>query len=89
MVGSSCTFVSLNVNQNLTRRQISNVQQSLFWETKALKVTIKVRTLSNKTESRLRHEKGLVQSNTDLQALYLSGTYCHKTGTRPPSCTLP
>ena len=21
-----------------------------------------------------------------LQALYLSGTYCHKTGTRPPSC---
>ena len=26
---------------------------------------------------------------TDLQALYLSGTYCHRTGTRPPSCTKP
>ena len=25
----------------------------------------------------------------DLQALYLSGTYCHKTGTRPPSCQAP
>ena len=25
----------------------------------------------------------------DLQALYLSGTYCHKTGTRPPSCGTP
>ena len=22
----------------------------------------------------------------DLQALYLSGSYCHKTGIRPPSC---
>ena len=26
---------------------------------------------------------------TDLQALYLSGTYCLKTGTRPPSCQAP
>ena len=26
---------------------------------------------------------------TDLQALYLSGIYCHKTGTRPPSSTTP
>ena len=25
----------------------------------------------------------------DLLALYLSGTYCHKTGTRPPSCATP
>ena len=25
----------------------------------------------------------------DLEALYLSGTYCHKTGTRPPSCQAP
>ena len=25
----------------------------------------------------------------DLLALYLSGTDCHKTGTRPPSCTTP
>ena len=26
---------------------------------------------------------------SDLQALYLSGTYCHKTGIRPPSCVIP
>ena len=26
---------------------------------------------------------------TDLLALYLSGTYCHTTGTRPPSCFTP
>ena len=26
---------------------------------------------------------------TDLQALYLSRTYCHKTGTRPHSCNTP
>ena len=26
---------------------------------------------------------------SDLQALYLNGTYFHKTGTRPPSCTMP
>ena len=25
----------------------------------------------------------------DLQALYLSRTYCHKTCTRPPSCYMP
>ena len=25
----------------------------------------------------------------DLQALSLSGTYCHKTSTRPPSCAKP
>ena len=25
-------------------------------------------------------------NKTELQALYLSGTYSHKTGTRPPSC---
>ena len=28
-------------------------------------------------------------NNTDLQALYLSGTYCHKTCIRPPSCVIP
>ena len=28
-------------------------------------------------------------SKTDLQVLYLSGTYGHKTGTRPPSCAKP
>ena len=26
---------------------------------------------------------------TDLQALYLHGTYCHKIETRPPSCNMP
>ena len=26
---------------------------------------------------------------TELHALYLSGTYCHKTGTRPISCAKP
>ena len=26
---------------------------------------------------------------TDLQALYLSGSYCHKTGIRSPSCNTP
>ena len=25
----------------------------------------------------------LLVNNTDLQALYLSGTFCHKNGTRP------
>ena len=28
-------------------------------------------------------------ATSDLQALYLSGTYCHKTSTRPPSCNTP
>ena len=28
-------------------------------------------------------------NENDLQALYLSKTYCHKTGVRPPSCTTP
>ena len=28
-------------------------------------------------------------SETDSQALYLSGTYSHKTGARPPSCNTP
>ena len=31
----------------------------------------------------------ILVNTTDLQALYLSGTFCHKTGTRPPSCTMP
>ena len=26
---------------------------------------------------------------SDFQALYLSGTYCHETGIRPPSCKMP
>ena len=33
--------------------------------------------------------KRTVVNKTDLQASYLSGTYCHKTGTRPPSCPTP
>ena len=28
----------------------------------------------------------LLVNKTDLQALYLCGTHCYKTGTRPPSC---
>ena len=28
-------------------------------------------------------------NKADSQALYLSETYCHKTGTRPPSCAKP
>ena len=28
----------------------------------------------------------LLVNKTDLQALYLSGTYCHRIGTRPPNC---
>ena len=31
----------------------------------------------------------LLVNKTELQALYLSGTYCHKTGTRPPCCNTP
>ena len=30
--------------------------------------------------------EGLLVNKRDLRALYLSGTYCHMTGTRPPSC---
>ena len=36
----------------------------------------------------LSTEESLVKKR-DLLALYLSGTYCHKTGTRPPSCVAP
>ena len=32
---------------------------------------------------------GSLVNKTDLLALYLSWTYCHKTGTRPPSCVTP
>ena len=32
---------------------------------------------------------GIFSEQRDLLALYLSGTYCHKTGTRPPSCVTP
>ena len=33
--------------------------------------------------------EGLLVNKIDLQALYLSGTYCHKISTRPPSCAKP
>ena len=33
--------------------------------------------------------EGSLVDRTDLPALYLSGTYCHKTSTRPPSCQTP
>ena len=33
--------------------------------------------------------EGSLVDKTDLLPLYLSGTYCHKTGTRPPSCQVP
>ena len=34
-------------------------------------------------------KEGSLVNTTDLLALYLSGTYCHKTGTRSPSCVTP
>ena len=33
--------------------------------------------------------EGSLVDRTDLQALYLSGTYCQKTVTRTPSCAKP
>ena len=33
--------------------------------------------------------EGLLVNKRDLLAIYHSGTYCHKTGTRPPSCVTP
>ena len=33
--------------------------------------------------------EGSLVSKRDLLALYLSETYCHRTGTRPPSCVTP
>ena len=33
--------------------------------------------------------EGSLMKKGDLLALYLSGIYCHKTGTRPPSCSTP
>ena len=33
--------------------------------------------------------ESLLVSKTDFKALYLSETYCHMTGTRPPSCNTP
>ena len=32
---------------------------------------------------------GLLVNKRDLLALYLSGTYCHRTDMRPPSCVTP
>ena len=33
--------------------------------------------------------EGSLVNKRDLLALYLSWTYCHKNGTRPPSCVTP
>ena len=44
-------------------------------------------TSSTKCSFILTMEGSLVDK-IDLQALYLSGTYCHKTGIRPPTCQL-
>ena len=33
--------------------------------------------------------EGSFVNKRDLQTLYLSGTYCHKTSNRPPSCVTP
>ena len=33
--------------------------------------------------------EGSLVNKADLQALNLSGTYCHKTGLGPPSCAKP
>ena len=33
--------------------------------------------------------EGSLVNKRDLLAVYLSGTYCHKTSTRPPSCATP
>ena len=37
----------------------------------------------------IKLQGNLLVNKTDLQALYLYGTYCNKTGTRPPSCNMP
>ena len=47
-----------------------------------------VLTWSTKCSFTLSMEGSLVDK-IDLQALHFSGTYCHKTGTRPPSCQTP
>ena len=36
-----------------------------------------------------KHLKQPLVDKTVFLALYLSGTYCHKTNTRPPSCGTP
>ena len=46
--------------------------------------------LTSSTKCSLFYHQGVYKCiKTDLQALNLSGTYRHKTGTRTPSCTTP
>ena len=51
------------------------------------KISVSFDTLNN-TDLFLQSHGSLVDK-TDLLALYLSGTYRHRTGTRTPSCKAP
>ena len=79
-LGQYCSDSLPNLAKPITRRceTVSSFRcLSLGW----LNNNNKKKTLKIKLQA-LYHK-------TDLQTLYFSGTYCHKTGTRPPSCTTP
>ena len=56
-------------------------------------LAIRQHSLYNSTSSQHRYAPGFkgkhIVNKRNLLAFYLSGTYCHKTGTRPPSCVAP
>ena len=60
-------------------------QSSIFW------LLTKGKSLVNFVNQVFFHltTEGSLVDKTDLLALYLSGTYCHKTSARPPSCQAP